>query len=69
MEEYYGRYSQQNEWQNQNSKPSESEYPTKQIRIMLDKSILNQAKQHCDNNHISLTRLTTQALIAYLKNN
>ena len=69
MEEYYGRYSQQEAWQNQNSKRSEDKYPTKQIRLMLDKNLLKQAKEHCDDNHICLTKLTTKALIAYLKNN
>jgi hypothetical protein len=69
MEEYQGRYSQQDSWMRElKEHPSEDDYPSKQIRLMFDKELLRKAKQFCDKNGTSLTKMTSQALTEYMKN-
>ena len=69
MEEYQGRHHQQNSWMRElKNHPSEDDYPTKQIRLMFDKTLLRKARQYCDENGTSLTKMTSQALTEYMKN-
>ena len=70
MEENQGRYNQQNAWMRElKDHPTEADYPTKQVRLMFDKTLLRQARQYCDANGTSLTKMTSQAIKEYMKNN
>ena len=50
--------------------PTEADYPTKQVRLMFDKdTACGKARQYCDANGTSLTKMTSQAIKEYMKNN
>ena len=69
MEENQGRYNQQNAWMRElKEHPTEADYPTKQIRLMFDKELLRKARQYCDANGTSLTKMTSIALQEYMNN-
>ena len=70
MDNYQGRYHQQDSWMRElKEHPTEADYPTKQVRLMFDKTLLRQARQYCDANGTSLTKMTSQAIKEYMKNN